>query len=164
MKETMRWTLSDRLGRRALTASSAVGGDAAGTLGAVVLNGQFLRWTKYTVAHTALQVAGLTNDVELLSLPAGGNIHAIKMRHSVAFGGGLIAGYTLSIGIGGNLIKYMAAASVFGSSAIAVSGTFGCESHSGATSIRLAAVATTGLLNSSTQGSADIWVCTSLIL
>lgn len=70
-------------------------------------------WRKVTKTFTDLSFAGTTNDIEVLSLPAGGVIHAIKLKHSAAFTGGAISAYTLSIGINAALTKYMAAGSAF---------------------------------------------------
>lgn len=68
---------------------------------------------KTTKTYADLAQASLTFDIELFLLPPGGFIHAIMMKHSAAFTGGVISAYTLSVGIGGNLSKYQAAKSVF---------------------------------------------------
>lgn len=68
---------------------------------------------KVTKTFTDLAQASLTFDIELFLLPPGGFLHAIMLKHSAAFTGGAISAYTLSIGIGANLTKYMAAKSVF---------------------------------------------------
>ena len=122
-------------------------------------------WTKYTVTHTALQTAGTSNDIELFSLVAGGIVHAIKIKHSVAFGGGAIASYTISVGIAGNLTKYASPFDVFSAPSntnFQLSSTVGSENHGAATSIRIAAVSTGANLNASTAGSVDVWALTSV--
>lgn len=142
-------------------ATGSVG--AAGATGAAGANGAGT-WTKYTVGYAALAAAGLTNDIELFSLSSKGVIHAMVLKHSAPFAGGLISAYTISVGIVGNLIKYMAAANVLQATGpIAVSDTLGCESASGATSIRIAATSVTALLNAATAGSVDVWVLTSTL-
>lgn len=68
---------------------------------------------KVTKSYSDLVYAGLTNDIEILLLPAGGLIHCMKMKHSAAFTGGALTGYTLSVGISSLLTKYMVARNVF---------------------------------------------------
>ena len=68
---------------------------------------------KITKTFSDLTYAGLTNDVEILLLPAGGVIHCMKMKHSAAFTGGAISSYTLSVGISALLNKYMVARNCF---------------------------------------------------
>lgn len=116
---------------------------------------------KYTATYSQLATAGLTNDIELFSLPAGGIIKSVKLKHSTPFTGGTIATYTLSVGITGNLVKYMAAFNVFqatGDSVLNFSTLAAAENHNSATSVRVAAISTVGNLNAATQGSADIFV------
>src|SRR5262245_17038270 len=60
---------------------------------------------KITKTKTDLAQASPSFDIELLLLPPGGLLHAIKLRHTEAFAGGVISNYTLSIGIGANLTK-----------------------------------------------------------
>lgn len=123
-------------------------------------------WTKYTVTYAQVAAAALTNDIELLSLPAKGMIHSVVIRHSASFTGGLVGGYTLSVGIAGNLVKYAIAFNTFqaaGAGTLGINSIPGVESVSGATSIRVAATSLTGLLSAATQGSADIWVLTSTL-
>lgn len=119
------------------------------------------RWRKYTVGFAALAAAGLTNDIELFSLPARGVISGVAIKHSASFTGGLISAYTVSVGIAGNLVKYAAAANVFQATGAGVSQAgllTGMESDAGATSIRIAATSVTGLLNAAGAGSVDVWV------
>ena len=71
------------------------------------------RWIKVTKTYTDLAAASLTNNIEVYSLPAGNVIHATKLKHSASFTGGTIASYTLSVGITGNLVKYLMAFDVF---------------------------------------------------
>jgi hypothetical protein len=70
-------------------------------------------YRKITKTYTDLAQAAVTFDVELFLLPPGGIIHAIYLKHSAAFTGGIISAYTLSVGVGANLTKYMSAQSVF---------------------------------------------------
>lgn len=121
------------------------------------------RIQKFTVAHTALQTAGATNTVVLYALAPREIVRNVTLKHSVAFGGGTIATYTLSVGIIGALVKYLAAQDVFQ----AVGDTVALatlqaaakpESFANPTNIVLSAVAGVGLLNASTAGSVDVWL------
>lgn len=144
-------------------AAGAVG--ATGATGAAGVDGA-MSWTKYTKSYTDLATAGLTNDIELFQLAAKQMIHQVVIKQSTAFSGGLIATYTISVGIVGNLVKYGAAfdvkqaagATVFGSNILQ-----GVENFSSATSIRLSAVSTVGLLSAATAGSVDVFVLKSTL-
>jgi hypothetical protein len=68
---------------------------------------------KITKTYADLAQAAVTFDIELFMLPPGGFIHAIMMKHSAAFTGGILSAYTLSIGVGANLTKFMSAQNVF---------------------------------------------------
>lgn len=65
-------------------------------------------WRKWTVGHAALQTVSMTNNIELFQLPAGGAIHALKVKHSTAFAGTGITDYKVSVGIAGTLQKFIA--------------------------------------------------------
>ena len=120
------------------------------------------RWKKFTVTHTDLQTAGLTNDIELFTLPGGGIIERIMMKHSEAFAGAGISDYDISVGIAGNLTKYAAAFDVdqaIGDTVFALVANAGCETfNSGGASIRVSAVSVGANLDQTTAGSLDIWV------
>lgn len=121
-------------------------------------------WAKYTKTYAQLAVAAMTTDVELLSLPARGVIHAVVIKHSAAFTGGALADYTVSVGVAGNLTKYASAFNVFqapGDTVFQVSNSLFSENYGAATSVRLAAVSTTDDLDEATAGSVDVWVLTS---
>ncbi len=121
-------------------------------------------WIEYTVTHTMLQLAALNNDIELFSLPAGYVIHAVKIKHSVAFAGTGITGYTLSLGIVGNLTKYTSAFDVFqvvGGTIQQLSDTVQTENNDVGTSIRLAATSVDANLDQSTTGTVKIKVLVS---
>jgi parallel beta-helix repeat protein len=122
------------------------------------------KWIRNVVSHTDLQAAATVNDIELLSLPAAGIIHACKIKHSTIFAGTGITDYKVSVGISGNLTKYHTDFDVD----TAVSNTnqslqfnTGTENHGAATSIRVRATSTGANLNASTSGSVTIWVLIS---
>jgi hypothetical protein len=155
----------------AITASRALVSDVSGfPVASSITTSQLsstLYWTKYSVIHTALQAAALTNDIELFSLPASTLIHKVIIKQTTAFAG--TTTYTLSVGIVGTLVKYIAAYDVmaavsdttFGVAAVTVNATL--ENFGAATSIRLAAVSTVENLDQSSAGAADIYVLTSLL-
>lgn len=121
-----------------------------------------LSWIKVTKTFSDLSAASLTNDIEVLSLPAKGVIHAVEIVPTTAFTGGLIATYTISVGIAGNFTKYRGATNVFtGFTLPTPAANIGMESTTVATSIRAQAISTVGLLNAATQGSADIYLLVS---
>lgn len=64
-------------------------------------------WRKYTVGFAALQLASLNNNVELFQLPAGGVLHAVKVKHSTAFAGTAITDVKLAVGLSLTLGKFV---------------------------------------------------------
>jgi hypothetical protein len=119
------------------------------------------RWRKYTVEHDDLQTGGTTNHVELFQLPAGGVISGVKLKHSEAFAGSGITGYTVTVGVTGELDRYSAPFNVLqavGDAVHLTERTIGAEDHAAAKSIRLAATSVGGNLNQSSAGSLDVWV------
>ena len=65
-----------------------------------------MNWIRITKTFADFSFAGLTNNIEIYSLPAGASLHSAIMKHSTSFGGGAIATYTMSVGIIGDLTKY----------------------------------------------------------
>lgn len=126
-------------------------------------------WTKYTYSHTAFQTAGLTNAVNVLSLPAKAILVDAVIRPTTAFAGGAIATYTLSLGIVGSLTKYIGNSDVMA----AVTATLnyrvanylvtGLESFTGATQIQVNAISSVANLSASTAGAVDIYLLTSTL-
>ena len=121
-------------------------------------------WQKLSVVHTQFQTGGLTQNISLYALPAGGLIHGVKLKPSVAFAGAGITGYFLSIGFIGALddllIEYPVTAAV-ANDTFAISQTFDSRNHGAAVDVRIAARSTGANLNQSTAGAADIWLLIS---
>lgn len=121
-------------------------------------------WLKLSVVHTQFQVAALTQNISLYSLPAGGLIHGVKLKQSVAFAGAGITSYSLALGFVGALddllidypVNVGPAADVF-----AISATFDSRDHSAPVDVRIRATAVGVNLDQSTAGAADIWLLIS---
>lgn len=112
--------------------------------------------------------AALTYDIELFTLPAGGVIHGVMIKHSEAFAGGSISAYTLSVGIVGSLTKYAGAFDVFqaiGETVFQLASTVGAESFAEAgVSIRAAATSVGDNLDQASAGEVDIYALYSAVL
>ena len=124
-------------------------------------------WVRVTKSYSDFSTAGLTNDIEVYSLPAGYAIHACVIKQSVAFAGGAISDYDISVGIVGTLAKYCAAHDV--DSAVTATNftsatTFGIESFTAATSIRGAATSVGANLNAATAGSVTFYLLVSKLI
>lgn len=116
------------------------------------------------LSHTAFQTAATTLSITLFTLAAAGLIHAVKIKHSTAFGGGAITAYTLSVGIAGTVAKYATAFDVFqavSNTAFQTSSVLGSENNGAGTAILVTATSTTANLNASTSGIVDIWALLS---
>lgn len=127
--------------------------------------GDILSWQKFTAAEADFTAAALSEDIELFQLPAGGIIHAVKIKHSTAFSGGGSTSALMSVGIVGNLEKYASLFDVFQAVAddtFQLSDALGSENHGAATSIRLQLTANVNV-SLFTAGAVDLWVLTSQI-
>lgn len=117
---------------------------------------------KYTVTHTSLQAAALTNDIELFSLAAREYVESICIKHSTAFSGGSISAYTISVGLTGNLDYYQSAFDVFQATGNTVFAKtlhgLDPQNFGSATSIRIAATSVGANLSASTAGSVTVYV------
>jgi len=123
------------------------------------------RWIQTSAQATAFTATpGTTEDIEIFSLPAGGIIHGVKIKHPIAFSGGGASSFTVSVGIVGNLTKYASAFDVFQTVAddtFQLSQSFGSEDHGSVTSIRAAAISDVALLGV-TVGGAEVWLLVSV--
>lgn len=140
--------------------------DANGDLDVGYVPDRVGRWAKFTKTFSDFSTAGLTNDVEVLSLPARGVIQKVVIKHTTAFSGGTIASYTVSVGISGNFTKYAAAFDVFqatGDTTFGFNNLQNMESFGAATSIRAQATATGDDLDQAAAGSVDIYVLYSVL-
>lgn len=134
-----------------------------GTNLAAPIPGTSSAWIKVSKAYTDFSAAARTNSITILSLPAGGIITAVKLKHSTAFSGGAISAYTISVGVGSTtyVAKYLGAFDVFqatGATVFAVSGTVDSESHSGAVNITATATSVGADLDAATAGVVDFWI------
>lgn len=120
-----------------------------------------MRAVKVTKTFTDFATAGLTNDIEIFSLPAKGVIHTVVQKHTTAFSGGTIASYTTSVGIAGNFTKYSGAFDVFqavGNTTFKFDELPNMENFGAATSIRALATATGDNLDQAAAGSVDFYI------
>lgn len=118
-------------------------------------------WFKFFVEHSDFTAAATTQDIELVNVPAGTVVEAVLVRHTQSFGGGGITAYTLSVGVTGDLTRYIGATNVFaapGQVLALVAAANQLTSSTAATSVRVAAVSTTANLNAATAGIAEIYV------
>lgn len=123
------------------------------------------QWFKVTKTHADLAVASTAANIDLYTLPAGGVIHNVKLKHSAAFTGGMLSAYTLGVGVIGTLAKYSPYFDVFqaaGGTVFQLSGVFGSENHGAPTAIQLSAISTGANLSAATTGSVDVWLLVSV--
>lgn len=120
------------------------------------------KWIKIPVTFSTFSIAGLTQNVTIYSLPAKAVIHSVFINTTTPFSGGLIASYTMSVGIAGTLAKYAVATNVFTGATLPVPALVsGVESMSAATDIKAAVISTVGNLDTATAGAADIYLLVS---
>jgi hypothetical protein len=129
------------------------------------------QWYKATKTYADFSNGALNMDITGFTLPYGGIIHATKIKHRTAFGGGVIASYTLSIGIlGTDVAKYAPACDVFrvvstGPAGMCLASLIGSEfgggETAGVTNIDFHATSTGQNLNGATAGVADFYLLIS---
>lgn len=124
----------------------------------------FSSWTKYTKTFTDFSSLGAsTNSIALFTLPAKVTLDRVVIKHSVAFSGGTLTGYTVSVGVSGNPTKYASAFNVFQAVASNIfqnSVDDVLEDFTSGTSVTATATATGDTLDHATAGSVDIWIKT----
>lgn len=124
------------------------------------------QWVKVSKTYADFSTAGLTNDIEIYSLPNKYVVHSIVMNSTVKFQGGTISTYTMSVGtVAGSYVNYVIASDVKGVSQglyplitapvaqVPITTTAG-----GPTSIRARAISTVDTLDHATQGTVDFYL------
>lgn len=118
------------------------------------------QWTNVTKTYSDFSAAATTKDIEIFSLPAGGVIHGVKIKHSTAFSGGSLTSYTVSVGLAGDLDKYASAFDVFQAASdttFQMSQNFVSENHGAVSSVRAEATGSHNL-DTATAGSVTFWI------
>lgn len=120
-------------------------------------------WVKISKTYLNLSTISLMNDISLFTLPVAGVIHAIKIKHSNSFTGGGASFYKVSVGIVGDLDKYISPFDVFTPSTddnFEISNSFQSESHGFTTDVRLSVESDVNLDTINT-GLVDVWLLVS---
>lgn len=123
-------------------------------------------WRRYRVNFEDFSAAALAASHPLFTLPARSVIQGVIIRPVESFTGGLIASYTLSVGVTGAPAKYGAAFNVLqspGATVFGLSNIMGMEDFENPTVIRARAVAVGANLNQATAGAALIHVLWSTL-
>ena len=119
------------------------------------------KWQKFSVNYTDYLTGAGTYAKAFFSLPPGGVIQACKIKHSEAFRGGAIDGYSIAVGVSGAAGKYGTAYDVYQdptATRFQVEDIVGGESHTANTSIIATASSTTTTLDKATHGICEIWL------
>lgn len=126
------------------------------------------RWIKIaTKTFTDFSTAGVVNTIASgYLLPVKGIVTGCQIIPTTLFSGGIIASYTISVGIGSGagIAKYGIATNVFTGAALATPNILpGIESTTTTTSITITATSTVGNLSAATAGSIDIYLLVSTL-
>jgi hypothetical protein len=117
------------------------------------------RWFSIgSVPFSYFQTANTTQTLELFYLPMGGMIHGIHIWPTLAFGGGAISNYTLSVGIATNTTLLASAFSVTSNAStnFQLSSNFYAFDMANVTQITITAVSTGANLSAAKYGAASI--------
>lgn len=126
-------------------------------------------WLRFTFTHTDLQAAALTNSFTIYSAPARVNLLGAILKHTAQFAGTGITGYSVSLGLSGDLQRYLTTFDVLTAPSNTkpsgyAEGYFGDQYQFGAaTSVLLAAVSTGANLDQSTAGAGTLWLLVSAL-
>lgn len=116
-------------------------------------------------ANSFFSSGGFTVSPILFALPAGGIIHGIKMKTSVAFAnGGTFVTYFASIGVSGDLERYAPSFDMLqavGPTIFQITSGLRGENTAGPVNILATATATGAILSSATVGKLDVWALLS---
>lgn len=121
-------------------------------------------WMRFTFTHLDLQAAALTNNFEIYSAPTRVNISGCILKHTTTFAGTGITDYKVSVGLTGDLARYLSLFDVDTATANTkptgyAEGYVDDQLEFGAvTSIRVAGVSVGANLNQSTAGAATLWL------
>lgn len=111
--------------------------------------------------------AALVGDIEKYSLPARCTIEGVALHVSQAFAAPGLTALTLSVGLTGNLAKYLSAHDAFAAPSntnIATANQLFAENLGAATSVRLSAAATGANLSTLTAGAGCLWLKVAKLL
>lgn len=120
-------------------------------------------WIEVPLDYTDLSAAATTNDIEILSLPAGAMIHHVVARCTTAFSGGGITTYQIDgVGVSGATNRYLGTLTM-NSTGVAGQGLSNNtpESFASATSVRVYVQSFADNLDQATQGEVTIWLLVS---
>lgn len=118
-------------------------------------------WIKITKNFSDFSTAGLSSTITLISLPAGSVVTATSMKVGTAFTGGIIASYTLSVGVASNIDLLPASSSFTTTTRPFVSNLAVGIKTATSENVGITAISTVGLLNAATAGSVDVYLLVS---
>lgn len=120
-------------------------------------------WTKITKTYTDFSTAGLSNTITIATLPAKSVVHSVIVNPTTTFTGGLIASYSVSVGMV-TTIDLMPASSIFTIPTRPIPSNLLLAGSIGSTqAITATAISTVGNLSAATQGSVDIYLLVSTL-
>lgn len=128
-------------------------------------------WTKYTFTHTDLSAANTVKNVTAFTLAAKQGILQIVAKSTIAFAGGSISAYSVSVGITStsfndyiNAYDVHAAVSNTNFNMSYPGSTYnGLVNFGGSTAVTIQAASTGANLDAATAGSVDIYVLTTTL-
>lgn len=125
-----------------------------------VSSADLITWHRYQVSYTSFSASSTTNDVQLFSLLPNMVIEGVIITPAASFTGTGLTGYTVSVGISGNLTKYAIPFDVTQNvGAKEAYFNMDVESFTSSKSIRIAAASSgINLDGPMTAGSVYVWV------
>lgn len=120
-------------------------------------------WIKFSKAYTDFTLPSLyTESITLWTLPAGGVVHAVKLKHSQEWGGAVpYASITLSVGVSGDPSRFLLPFDVnadVAASYYAIDNRIGGGAHGSTTAILLTIDTVGNQLVDINQGTVDVWI------
>ena len=132
-------------------------------VGTISLGGEGIDWVKVTKIFSDFSDASTQKSISLFSLPIKGVYHSTLIKHSAQFLGGTATGYSVGIGVAGELEKFADRFDVFQSVGNELFGQYiygALKNYGLTTDILITAFSEGDTLDNIVQGSVEIqyWI------
>ncbi len=119
-------------------------------------------WQKFTKTFADFSTAGTSNSLTLITLDAKSYVENYLIKHSTAFAGGALIGYSVDLGITGNTTLWHSTFNVFQATGnlvyVTQAAVLADPYRHVAVNVLLTANCGGANLDQATQGSVDVWL------
>ena len=123
-------------------------------------------WSSYNLTYSSFSTASTSNTITLVTIPPKTMIHQVVIKHSTAFSGSGITGYTVSIGDAAKNVRFTQPWDVtqtVSDTTRSITQVDDIESFASSTNILITANSTGTNLSAATAGAVEVWLLTSVL-